>query len=156
MIRKSAGRPGPEGPEEREGREGRPVRSVTVAAVLFLVVLLGTVGARSWKDLERARGRQAELTEKIEESEARIEALDRRIRRLRNDPLLVERLAREDLGLAREGDVIFVLPEEPEGPKRAPLPLPEEPEADAEASEEAPGLPAESEPPAVQPADPEE
>lgn len=106
--------PGPAARSHRggpEGREGRPVRSVTVAAVLFLVVLLGTVGARSWKDLERARGRQAELSEKIEETEARIEALDRRIRRLRHDPLLVERLAREDLGLAREGDLIFVLPE---------------------------------------------
>jgi cell division protein FtsB len=147
VTRKSAGRPGLEGPEEREGREGRPVRSVTVAAVLFLVVLLGTVGAQSWKDLERARDRQAELTEKIEESEARIESLDRRIRRLRNDPLLVERLAREDLGLAREGDVIFVLPEEPEGVRRSPLPTP--------SSEEKTNAP-EPEPPASEPLDAEE
>lgn len=121
MTDSAAARPHREG---HEGRDGRPVRSVTVAAVLFLVVLLGTVGARSWKDLERARGRQAELSDKIEETEARIEALDRRIRRLRNDPLLVERLAREDLGLAREGDVIFVLPDEPVGPKAAPVPPP--------------------------------
>jgi cell division protein FtsB len=117
---------------------------VTVAAVLFLVVLLGTVGARSWKDLERARGRQAELTEKIEETEVRIEALDRRIRRLRNDPLLVERLAREDLGLAREGDVIFVLPEEEAGVRRSPLPYPTVPS------------PPEPEPPAPERPDPEE
>lgn len=107
----------PAGPLDA-GREGRPIRSVTVAAVLFLVVLLGTVGARSWRDLDRARGRQAELQTKIEETEARIEALDRRIRRLRSDPLLVERLAREDLGLAREGDVIFVLPEGTRGAAR--------------------------------------
>lgn len=92
-------------------REGRPVRSVTVAAVLFLLLLLGTAGGRSWRDLEQARGRQAELEVKIQETEARISALDRRIRRLRHDPLLVERLAREELGLAREGEVVFVLPE---------------------------------------------
>ena len=110
MTEKPAARVRPEGRDGAEGREGRPIRSVTVAAVLFLVVLLGMVGARSFKDLERARGRQAELQEKIEETEIRIEALDRRIRRLRSDPLLVERLAREELGLAREGDVIFVLP----------------------------------------------
>lgn len=149
MTRKSAGRSGREGPEGREGREGRPVRSVTVAAVLFLVVLLGTVGARSWKDLERARGRQAELTEKIEETEARIEALDRRIRRLRNDPLLVERLAREDLGLAREGDVIFVLPEEEAGVRRSPLPTP------SDHGEER-AAPARPEPPAAERLEPEE
>lgn len=92
-------------------REGRPVRSVTVAAVLFLLLLLGTAGGRSWRDLEQARGRQAELEVKLEETEARIGALDRRIRRLRHDPLLVERLAREELGLAREGEIVFVLPE---------------------------------------------
>lgn len=92
-------------------REGRPVRSVTVAAVLFLLLLLGTAGGRSWHDLERARGRQAELETKIEETEARIGALERRIRRLRHDPLLVERLAREELGLAREGEVVFVVPD---------------------------------------------
>ena len=110
MTETPAARVRPGGRDGAEGREGRPIRSVTVAAVLFLVVLLGTVGARSFQDLERARGRQAELQEKIEEAEIRIEALDRRIRRLRSDPLLVERLAREELGLAREGDVIFVLP----------------------------------------------
>lgn len=93
-------------------REGRSVRSVTVAAVLFLVLLLGTAGGRSWRDLERARGRQAELQAKLEETEARIDALERRIRRLRDDPLLVERLAREELGLAREGEVVFVVPDE--------------------------------------------
>ena len=92
-------------------REGRPVRSVTVAAVLFLLLLLGVAGARSWRDLEAARGRQAELALETEETEARIEALERRIQRLRRDPLLLERLAREELGLAREGEVVFVLPE---------------------------------------------
>lgn len=109
-------------------REGRPVRSVTVAAVLFLVVLLGTVGARSWRDLDRSRDRQTELQEKIEETEARIDALDRRIRRLRSDPLLVERLAREELGLVRDGDVVFLLPREAPRPRTDP-PLPPDAEA---------------------------
>jgi cell division protein FtsB len=101
-------------------REGRPVRSVTVAAVLFLLLLLGTAGARSWRDLERSRDREAELTAKIEETSARIDALERRIRRLRHDPLLVERLAREELGLAREGEVVFVVPEESSPPPSQP------------------------------------
>ena len=40
-----------------------------------------------------------------------MDAVERRIRRLRRDALLLERLAREELGLAREGEVVFVLPE---------------------------------------------
>ncbi len=93
----------------------RPVRTVTVAAVLFLLLLLGLAGARSWQDLDRARGREAELAAEVEATEERIEALERRIRRLREDPLLLERLAREELGLVREGEVVIVLPESGDG-----------------------------------------
>lgn len=92
-------------------REGRPVRPVTVAAVLFLLLLLAVAGARSWRDLELARDRQAQLEAEVEETEIRIQALERRIQRLRHDPLLLERLAREELNLVRESEVVFVLPD---------------------------------------------
>jgi cell division protein FtsB len=84
---------------------------VTVAAVAFLLLLLGVAGARSWRDLDRARDRQADLELEIEQTEERIETLERRIQRLRRDPLLLERLAREELNLVREGEVVFMLPE---------------------------------------------
>ncbi len=108
-------------------REGRPVRSVTVAAVLFLVLLLAVAGARSYHDLARARAHQAELQSKVDQTQARIEELQRRIERLRHDPVLLERLAREDLGLVRDGDTVVVLPQAPApeaapGVARAPLP----------------------------------
>jgi len=90
----------------------RPVRTVTVAAVLFLALLLGLAAARSWQDLDRARNRQAELEAKVEATRHRIDALDRRIQRLRDDPLLLERLAREELGLVKDGDVVVVLPDD--------------------------------------------
>jgi len=89
----------------------RPVRTVTVAAVLFLVLLVGLAAARSWRDLDRARDREAELEAKVEATQQRVDALDRRIQRLRDDPQLLERLAREELGLVEDGDVVFVLPD---------------------------------------------
>ncbi len=104
-------------------REGRPVRSVTVAAILFLGLLLAVAGARSYHDLARARARQAELQSKVDQTQARIEELHRRIERLRNDPVLLEHLAREELGLVKDGDTVVVLPqrEVPEPPRdRAP------------------------------------
>ncbi len=115
-------------------REGRPVRSVTVAAVLFLVLLLAVAGARSYHDLARARARQDELQSKVDQTQARIQELHRRIERLRHDPVLLERLAREELGLVKDGDTVVVLPdralpEEPPAPGTprgsAPAPSPE-------------------------------
>lgn len=103
----------------------RPVRTVTVAAVLFLVLLVGLAAARSWRDLDLARDRKAELQVKVETTRQRIDALDRRIQRLRDDPLLLERLAREELGLVKDGDVVFVLPDDPDGTGGAsPVPPP--------------------------------
>lgn len=94
----------------------RGVRTVTVAAVLFLLLLLGIAGARSLQDLERARRREAELESKIEATRERVDALEHRIHRLRDDPLLLEQLAREELGMVRDGDVVVMLDEEePEG-----------------------------------------
>ena len=105
----------PEAParaDARPARASRPVRPITLATLLFLVVLLGVLGARSWGDLDRAREREAELAAKVAETEERIETLERRIERIRHDPMLLERLAREELGLVKEGEVVFVLPED--------------------------------------------
>jgi cell division protein FtsB len=40
----------------------------------------------------------------------RTEALTRTVDRLRNDPAYIEKLAREDLGLVREGDTVLKFP----------------------------------------------
>lgn len=96
----------------------RPVWGATV--VLFLV-LLGLASLKSWRDLESARGRELGLETQIRQTEVRIQQLHGRIERLRSDPGSLERLAREDLGMVRPGDVVIVLPDNPEG---RPLALP--------------------------------
>ncbi len=48
------------------------------------------------------------------------ERLDRQIRRLRNDPQAIERIAREEMKLARPGEVIYTLPAPPEPSTAAP------------------------------------
>jgi cell division protein FtsB len=47
------------------------------------------------------------LAAKIQEEEARRESLLARIEGLKNDPLEVERMAREELGLVRESELVF-------------------------------------------------
>lgn len=95
---------------ETEGKASHPYRSFLAAAVLFVLGLLLTAGLKSYRDLARAHDREAELEQRIEETQLRIDQLQAHIERLEVDPATLERLAREDLGMVRPGDVVIVLP----------------------------------------------
>ncbi len=96
----------------RTSEPGRPYRSFLVAAVLLVLGLLATAGVKSYSDLGVARAEERRLLQEIADAKARIRTLTERIDRIENDPAMLERLAREELGLVREGDVVIVLPEE--------------------------------------------
>jgi cell division protein FtsB len=85
-------------------------------AALFLLGLLATAGVKSYRDLKAARDLETDLERRIAESEARIRALTEHVRRVEEDPLTLERLAREELGMVKPGDVVIVLPEDEEPP----------------------------------------
>ena len=82
-----------------------------VVATLLALALLAAAGVKSHQDLSAARSREAELRRRIATTEASVQELRRRIERLRDDPVLLERIAREDLGWVRSGDVVVVFPE---------------------------------------------
>jgi len=93
-----------------------PVRSdsfrpVLGATVVLVFALLAIAALKSNRDLQAARSRERLLTGKIAATVAESERLRVRIDRLRHDPGMLERLAREDLGMARPGDVSIELPE---------------------------------------------
>lgn len=92
------------------------LRPVLGAVVLLFVTLLGAAGLKSYRDLTAARGREKLLETRIEESHTSILHLRGRIDRLRADPAMLERLAREDLGLVRPSDVVIELPRDPVAP----------------------------------------
>lgn len=87
-------------------------RPVLGAAVVLFMALLAIAGLKSSRDLEAARSRERLLEKRIEETRARSDRLRGRIERLRSDPGTLERLAREDLGMVRPGDVVIELPKE--------------------------------------------
>lgn len=82
------------------------------AVVVGALLLLAVAAVKSWQDLAVARARQAALEQAITEAEGRIEQLHGKIERLKTDPSTLERLAREQLGMVRQGDVVIVLPPE--------------------------------------------
>jgi cell division protein FtsB len=85
-------------------------RPVLGASVLLFLSVLGIAGVKSSHDLEAARQRKLLLETRIQAAESEIGRLQNRIERLRSDPGLLERHAREDLGMVRPGDVVIELP----------------------------------------------
>lgn len=79
--------------------------------MLFLLVLLVVVGLKSYRDLSLAQAQVEALEGEVKATEERIEGLRQHIERLEHDPLTVEQLAREDLGLVRPDDVVILLPD---------------------------------------------
>ncbi|MEO1365539.1 MAG: septum formation initiator family protein [Acidobacteriota bacterium] len=95
-----------------EAAQSDTFRSVLRVAVLTLLMLLAVAGIKSYRDLNVARAHEAELESRIERTEESIEILEKRIERMRDDPTMLEQLAREELGWVRDGDLVVVLPEE--------------------------------------------
>ena len=101
-------------------RQSLPLRLALGGAVVFVVGLLITAGAKSYRDLRIVRQREAELAVRIAASEERLEDLRHRLELLRDDPATLERLAREELGLVGKDDIVFVLPESDRSSEPAP------------------------------------
>ena len=91
----------------------RSFRSVLRATAIFVFFLLVLGGLASYRDLTQAQQRREQLEASIAATRERIEDLRRTRERLHQDPATLERLAREELGLVRPGDVVLLLPESP-------------------------------------------
>ncbi len=92
-----------------EDPAGNPFRSVLGVTAGVLVLALFVAGLRSYRDLSVQQARQQILTERIVDARVRIGALEQQINLLRTDPGTLERVAREDLGMARPGDIVVRL-----------------------------------------------
>jgi cell division protein FtsB len=90
------------------------IGAAIVGAAVGVAVADDSAGIRTWlqvrRDLRVAEARVAEL-------EARIEAREGEVAALKSDPLALERAIREDLGLARPGEIVVRgLPGTPRNP----------------------------------------
>lgn len=84
---------------------------VLLAGVLFIVFAISfAFSDRGLPELQHARTRVAELRAEIAKVEAENARLRAEIESVRKSSYAVERIAREDLGMSRKGEVVYMLP----------------------------------------------
>lgn len=87
------------------------VKAVTLLlGVLTIVVLIFVFSDRAMPDLQNARQRVAALRADIRRLEAENARLRAEIDSVRRSTYAVERIAREDLGMSKKGEVVYMLP----------------------------------------------
>ena len=95
-------------------------KAATLASIILVVALVvgSLFGDRGFLQLVRQQQRADVLAQEIEELRLENRRLASEIAALRSDPRAIERLAREELGLSRPGETVFLIREEPPADSR--------------------------------------
>ena len=88
----------------------RSLPTLIGVGLIVVLLLLARAGADNYSGLAELAEREGELELELEEARQRVESLKGRVALLQDDPVVLERLAREELGLVRPGDTVVVLP----------------------------------------------
>jgi cell division protein FtsB len=97
--------------------DSRRASHVTLKAVVLLAGVMSVVFAvsfffsdRGLPELQHARTRVAELRTDIARLEAENTKLRAEIESVKRSSYAIERIAREDLGMSRKGEIVYMLP----------------------------------------------
>lgn len=91
---------------------GRHARTILGLALLLLAIhdIFGSHGLLA---MRRTQMQMQELRGQVDQLHRENSDLNKQVQALRSDPKAVERIAREEMGLARPGEMIFKLPDPP-------------------------------------------
>ena len=97
---------------------GRHARTLLGLALLLLAIhdLFGSHGLLA---MRRTQSQMQQLRGEIDRLNQQNGDLNKQVKALRSDPKAVERIAREEMGLARPGEMIFKLEDKPPEPNAA-------------------------------------
>ncbi|HUJ32246.1 MAG TPA: septum formation initiator family protein [Candidatus Acidoferrum sp.] len=103
-------------------------RNVTwfLVAGFVLLLLQDVFGTHGVLAMRRSQREAAEVQKEIEKLNEENQKLQNRVQSLKSDPSTIERIAREEMGLARPGEYIFKIQPKP-GEPSTPLAKPAEP-----------------------------
>jgi cell division protein FtsB len=77
--------------------------------VTLVLVINALIGERGLMETLRARRQHSELVTSIDRLRGENARLRDEMRRLRSDPATIEALARQDLGLIKPGELLFII-----------------------------------------------
>jgi cell division protein FtsL len=100
---------------------------ILLAAGLLLLVVQDIFGPHGVLVMRRAQREAARVKQEIQQIDTENRQLEDSVRSLKSDPQTIERIAREEMGLARPGEYIFkIAPRtgEPSGPASPPAERP--------------------------------
>jgi cell division protein FtsB len=107
--------PDPDAERRRKFRQG--VVGLVVATAFVGGSAAALVGSRGYLDVRRSREELALLKAETDKKQDDVTLLKKEVDRLKSDPRALERIAREELGFARPGEVTILLPfDEDRGP----------------------------------------
>jgi len=84
-----------------------------IAAGLALLLLQDVFGNHGVLAMRRSQQEAREVQRQINQMNEENRQLEERVKALKTDPQAIERIAREEMGLARPGEYIFKLPPKP-------------------------------------------
>lgn len=84
-----------------------------IAAGLALLLLQDVFGNHGVLAMRRSQQEARAVQRQIDEMNKENRDLEERVKALKTDPQAIERIAREDMGLARPGEYIFKIPPKP-------------------------------------------
>ncbi len=98
-----------------------------LAGGLALLLLQDVFGTHGLIAMRRSQKEAAQVQQQIDQLNEENRELLGQVKSLKSDPAAIERIAREEMGLARPGEYIFRLPEKPGDPSTLAAPPAEEP-----------------------------
>jgi cell division protein FtsB len=99
--------------QEPQSFWGRYARTI-LALALLLLAIHDVFGEHGLLAMRRTQSQMKELRGEIDRLNQENSDLSKQVQALRTDPKAVERIAREEMGLARPGEMIFKLPDQPQ------------------------------------------
>lgn len=99
--------------QEPQSFWSRHARTILGLALLLLAVH-DVFGDHGLLAMRRTQSQMKELRGELDRLNQENSDLSKQVQALRTDPKAVERIAREEMGLARPGEMIFKLPDQPQ------------------------------------------
>ncbi len=84
-----------------------------LAVALFALLVHDIFGNHGFLAMRRTQKEIQQLRQELQKIHAENRELDGQVKALKSDPRMIERIAREEMGLARPGELIFKLPPPP-------------------------------------------